>query len=142
MQPSDERTNRMEQIFEKMRNLATASYPLLDELAHSPSPGERLAAVAILQVFATEEFFPFLLKLIGSEKPFVGYHATKALCLAVGLLDPIVYPRLLEAIHKAQALLKSASVGFDSNREALLRAAEQELTATTKALSADAETYD
>jgi TIR domain len=142
MRPSGERTNRMEQIFEKMRNLATASYPLLDEFAHSPSPGERLAAVAILQVFATEEFFPFLLKLIGSEKPFVGYHATKALCLAVGLLDPIVYPRLLEAIHKAQTLLKSASKGFDSDREVLLRAAEQELTATTNALSADAETYD
>ena len=132
----------MEQIFEKMRNLAAASYPLLDELAHSPSPGERLAAVAILQVFAAEKSFPFLVKLIGSEKPFVGYHATKALRLAVGSLDPTVYPRLLEAIHKAQAALKLASVGFDSDREALLSAAEQELTESTEALSADAETYD
>jgi hypothetical protein len=142
MRPSHERTNRMEQIFEKMRNLAAASYPLLDELAHSPSPGERLAAVAILQVFAAEESFPFLVKLIGAEKPFVGYHATKALRLAVGSLDPTVYPKLLEAIHKAQAALKSASVGFDADREALLSAAEQELTETSEALSADAETYD
>ena len=108
----------------------------------APPQGERLAAVAILQVFAAEESFPFLVKLIGAEKPFVGYHATKALRLAVGSLDPTVYPKLLEAIHKAQAALKSASVGFDADREALLSAAEQELTATTKALSADAETYD
>lgn len=142
MRPSHERTNRMEQIFEKMRNLAAASYPLLDELAHSPSPGERLAAVAILKVFAAEESFPFLVKLIGSEKPFVGYQATKALRLAVGSLDPIAYPRLLDAIHEAQVALKSASIGFDSDREALLSAAEQELTATTKVLFADAETYE
>ena len=32
MRPSHERTQRMEQIFEKMRNIATASFPLLDEL--------------------------------------------------------------------------------------------------------------
>jgi hypothetical protein len=63
MRPSNERTDRMEQIFEKMRALATASYPLLDELAKSPSPGDRLAAVAILEVFATKKFFPFATRL-------------------------------------------------------------------------------
>ncbi len=92
----------MEQIIEKMRNLATASYPLLDELANSPSPGERLAAVAILEVFAAEQFLSFLVKLVGSEKPFVGYHATKALHFAVGALDPHVYPQLLDEIKKCR----------------------------------------
>ena len=71
----------------QMRALATASYPLLDELCNSPSPGERLAAVAILQVFATEQSLQFLVRLVGSEKPFVGYHAAKALQFAVGALD-------------------------------------------------------
>ncbi len=142
MQPSNERTYRMEQIFEKMRVLATASYPLLDELASSPSPGERLAAVAILQVFASEQFLPFLVKLVGSEKPFVGYHAVKALLFAAGSSDPRVYPQLLEAIRSAQTLLDSAAVGFDTDRQTVLRAAEQELRANIESLSVASVRYD
>jgi TIR domain-containing protein/HEAT repeat protein len=142
MRPSHERTYRMEQIFEKMRVLATASYPLLDELASSPSPGERLAAVAILQVFATEQSLPFLVKLVGSEKPFVGYHAVKALHFAAGSSDPRVYPQLLEAIRDAQSLLNSADVGFDTDRQTVLRAAEQELRANIESLSVASVRYD
>lgn len=135
MQPSGERTHRMQQILENMRALATASYPLLDELADSPSPRERLAAVAILQVFATEQSLPFLVQLVRSEKPFVGYHATKALHFAVGSLDPNAYPKLLEAIHTAQDGLNSATVGFDTDRQSVLRAAEQELKASIASLA-------
>jgi TIR domain/HEAT repeats len=142
MRASSERTHRMEQILEKMRVLATASYPLLDELASSPSPGERLAAVAILQVFATEQFLPFLVKLVGSEKPFVGYHAAKALHFAVGSSDPCVYPQLLEAIRDAQALLDSAAGGCDTDRQTVLRAAEQELRANIESLSVASVRYD
>jgi TIR domain/HEAT repeats len=129
MRAADERTHRMERIFQNMRALATASYPLLNELAGSPSPGERLAAVAILQLFAAQEYLPFLVKLVGSEKPFVGYHATKALHFAVGSLDANSYPQLMDAI------LKSASVGFDSDRQTMLRAAEQELQTNIQSLS-------
>jgi hypothetical protein len=135
MRASDARTRRMEQIFQKMRNLATASYPLLDELAASYSPGERLAAVAILQVFAAEQSLPFLVKLISSEKPFVGYHAAKALQFAVGALDAHTYPQLLEAIQKAQQALISAAVGFDSDRAKVLHEAEAELQSSLNALS-------
>jgi hypothetical protein len=142
MRPSNERTQRMEQIFQNMRALASASYPLLNELAGSPSPGERLAAVAILQVFAAWEYLPFLVRLVGSDKPFVGYHATKALHFAVGSLDANYYPQLMDAIHDAQAALKSASVGFDSDRQTVLRAAEQELRTTAQSLSAPSTNYD
>ena len=102
MPPLHERTQRMEEVFQRMCALATASYPLLDELANSPSPGERLAAVAILQVFASEKYLPLLVQLIDSEKPFVGYHATRALYFAVGALDPRGYPQLSRAIGDAQ----------------------------------------
>jgi hypothetical protein len=142
MRPSPERTDRMETIFEKMRNLATASYPLLDELSRSPSPGERLAAVAILQVFAAGQFLRFLVKLVGSEKPFVGYHATKALHFAAGALDPSLHPAILAAINQAQAELTSASVGFDTDRQTVLRQAEQELQETIQVLAAPTEDYD
>jgi hypothetical protein len=129
MRASHERTSRMEEIFQKMRALAAASYPLLDELAGSPSPGERLAAVAILQVFSSERYLPFLVQLVGKEKPFVGYHAVKALQFAVGASDPRVYPQLSEAIRKAKELLDSAAVGHDTDRQTVLRTAEEELQA-------------
>ena len=142
MRASSERTQRMEQLFQNMRGIATAAYPLLNELAGSPSPGERLAAVAILQVFASERSLPFLVKLVGSEKPFVGYHATKALRFAVGALESHMYSQLLDAIHEAQDALRSASVGFDTDRQTELRAAEQELQETITALAAPVEQHD
>jgi hypothetical protein len=142
MRPSNDRTRRMDEIFEKMRNLATASYPLLEELSRSPSPGERLAAVAILQVFAGEQYLPFLVKLVGSEKPFVGYNAARALRFAVASLDPHAYPQLSDAIREAQVALASASVGSDSDRLTTLREAEAELADTIKTLSAPAEGFD
>jgi len=141
MRPSDERTRRMEQIFQNMKSLASASYPLLGELAPSPSPGERLAAVAILQVFAAREYLPFLVGLVGSDKPFVGYHATNALHFAVGSLDVNSYPQLMDAIHDAQVALTSAAVGFDSDRQTVLRAAEQELQTNIESLSAPSPQY-
>ncbi len=134
MRASDERTTRMEQVFEKMRTLATASYPLLDELANSPSPGERLAAVAILQVFASDQYFPLLVRLIGSEKPFVGYHAAKALHFAVGGLDPSMHPRLLQAIADAKSALE-LSLGFNTDRQRVIQEAEEELKSTMDALA-------
>ncbi len=142
MKPSDDRTQRMQKIFDRMRALATASYPLLDELADSPSPGEHLSAVAILQVFGSERLLPFLVRLVGSEKPFVAYHATKALRFAVGALDPHWYPMLMEAIQDAKKTLGSSSAGLESGRQAEILAAEQELKATLESLSAPSGHYD
>jgi hypothetical protein len=45
-----------------------ASFPLLPELAASPSPGEKLAAIAILQTLANVEYLPFLARAVRSEK--------------------------------------------------------------------------
>jgi len=142
MRSSNARTARMEQIFAQMRALATASYPLLAELADSPSPGERLAAVAILQVFASNRFLPFLVRLVGSEKPFVGYHAIVALRFAVSALDPRVHEGLAEALRDARTALDRASVGFDTDRQTVLRDAEKELRSTMESLAPVEEQFD
>jgi hypothetical protein len=132
----------MELIFQKMRALATASYPLLNELSNSPSPGDRLAAIAILQVFSNENSLEFLVDLVGTEKPFVGYHATKALRFAVGSLDSTSYPKLLLALQSAQALLQSAPAGVTSDRVNELKAAEQELRTAMATTSSVSQSYD
>ncbi|HYP68650.1 MAG TPA: hypothetical protein VEP67_10440 [Thiobacillaceae bacterium] len=101
-----------------------------------------MAAVAILQVFADEQYLPFLVRLVGSEKPFVGYNAARALRFAVASLDPHAYPQLQDAIREAQVALGSASVGSDSDRLTILRDAQAELADTIKTLSAPAENFD
>lgn len=144
MPPSDARTARMEQIMTSMRNLATASYPLLHELAASPSPGERLAAVAILQVFASESLLPFLVGLVKSEKPFVCFHALKALRFAVNSLDPTSYDALTRAVEEAKAALQQVhpAVGPGTDRARMLADAEQELRANIDSISGPARTSD
>lgn len=135
MPGSSERTVRMEQIFDKMRSIATASYPLLDELVQSPSPGDRLAAVAILQVCASERFLSFLVKLVGSEKPFVSYHAIRAMHFAASSTDPKAYPQISETLREAEKALDLASAGFNTDRRKVLRAAKEELERNIEALS-------
>lgn len=142
MKPSEARTIRMQQIFGKLRDLATASYPILDELVDSPSPGERLAAVAILQVFAGEKYLPFLVKLIGEEKPFVGYQAAQSLLFAVGALNTRSYSQLLEAIRDAKNVLQKARPGFDTDRYNTLQFAETEIQKSIDALTEHTDVYE
>ena len=138
MDPSDARTARMGQIVASMRNLATASYPLLSELTESPSPGERLAAVAILQVFASEGQLPFLVDQIRREKPFVCYHALEALRFAVNSLEPNSYGALGKAIEEAKAVLQKNQVPPATDRGRKLAEAEKELQANIVAITAPA----
>jgi len=142
MSPSDARTARMEQILDRMRSLATASYPLLQELAASPSPGERLAAVAILQVFASESLLPFLVGLVRTEKPFVCFHALAALRFAVNSLDPSSYETLRQAITEASAALRQIKAGPTTDRARQLAAAEKELQANINAIAGPSKTFD
>ena len=142
MRPSNDRTTQMESIFQKMRSLSNASYPLLAELRRSPSPGDRLAAVSILQTFSDEASLAFLVDLIGKEKPFVGYHSARALRFAASALDSPSYPLLSTALARAKTLLDSAAVGFDSDRQNELRHAVEELDRNMAAAASPSQTYD
>jgi hypothetical protein len=127
MRPGDERTKRMQEIFDKMKKLSFAAYPFLDELIKSPSPGERLTAVAILHEFTNEDYFDYITSLIGSEKPFIGYQAVKALQIAASSVNPRSYEKLKTAIQLAKDQLNVAEAGSDSGRRAILANAEKEL---------------
>lgn len=135
MTPGAERTRRMEAVFRSMRGLALGYHSMLPELANSPSPGERLAAVALLQVVASEDYLPFLVKTVASDKPFVGYHAVIALRFAVSALDPASYPALADALASAREALDAAQVGRDSDRSKVLADAKKELLASMASLA-------
>jgi hypothetical protein len=142
MHPSNHRTTVMEEIAGNMRSIALAAYPLLDELVLSPFPGERLAAITILQVFSAEKYLGFLTELVGSEKPFLGYHAIRALRFAIDALEPAAYSHLNKALNEASAQLKQAVVGFDTDRQKLLREAKEQLRIKMEAISASPDSID
>jgi len=125
MPPSDERTRRMEICVTKMRTLAIAAQRLLPQLMSSSSPGQRLAAMAILQIRPDPAYIDWLADRLGQEKPFVGYHAAVALLTAARTLDTRHRSHLADAIRKAKAAAVQA--GSDSGQLKVLAQAESEL---------------
>jgi hypothetical protein len=84
-----ERTDRMTKIVHTMRALALAGYGELDRFARSPnSAGERLVAIAMLQVQPDPTYFPWLIERISHEQPFVAFQAIEALHRAAVSPDP------------------------------------------------------
>jgi hypothetical protein len=78
----DTRTRRMEVVMSKMRTLGRAAFYLRQDLMSSAIAGERLQAIAALQVSPDFEALNWLADRVGAEKPFVGYHALVALRMA------------------------------------------------------------
>lgn len=116
MPPGDARTRRMEVVFAKMRALAFASKPLLDDLKQSDSPGERLAAVAILQMTPDPTSLDWLADRVKAEKPFIGYHAAVALLNAARELANGHRGKVKAAIEAALAYLGPGKDETDRKR--------------------------
>ena len=127
MPASDSRTRTLDGVFQRMKALVNAAFPLIAEFVASHSPGEKLAAVAILQCFAGSRYLEFLVELVRSEKPFVGYQAALALEFAVSATEPRCYPELQRAIDAAVIALENAEPGADSDRKAILARARLKL---------------
>ena len=80
-------------------------------------------------------------KMVGSEKPFVGYQAVCALRFAVGAIDLRLYGGLANALASAEDALNLASVGFDSDRQTVIRLAHDELRSNIQALTTSSAAY-
>lgn len=76
---SIERTRRMSEIARNMKPFALAAAPYLERLAGSSSPGDRLAAVMILQMQFDARWIDWLAERLCQEPAFVGYQAASAL---------------------------------------------------------------
>ncbi|MBV8772924.1 MAG: hypothetical protein JO166_11440 [Deltaproteobacteria bacterium] len=120
----DERTRRMETVVTKMRTLSRAALPLLLELTRSPSPGERLAAIATLQMAPRPDYLSWLAERFRTEKPFIQFHAAVALLSAARVLDHSHASDLKVAIRSAREAIGELK---GSDRWNVLDAAEREL---------------
>ncbi len=120
-----ERTRQMEVIVTKMRSAALAAIPLLPRLTASQEAGERLAAIAILQVVPQAEYIDWLGGRQSESQPFVAYHGAVALLTGVRALDISHRQELENAIQQGLAVLHKAS---ESDRRHVLTDALNELS--------------
>jgi transcription initiation factor IIF auxiliary subunit len=123
MPAGDPRTRKMGAIASKMRSLAHSAQPFIKDFLESPSAGERLAGVSILEAIPDPRYLTWLAERIKTEKPFIGYHASRALLNATRSLGPSYADELQDAIARAQANLNSHD-WKDPNQVSVLRQAE------------------
>lgn len=81
-----ERTREMESVASQMRGYAFAADQLLPEYASSKAPGERLVAIAFLQIKPNKDYFTWLSDRFSAEVLFLQYHASIALRNAVSIV--------------------------------------------------------
>ena len=118
----------MEVVVSKMRALGRAVVPFRYDLRASPSPGQRLVAIASYQVAPDYDSLGWLVDRLGAEKPFVGYHAAVALLTAAQ--DGLAKDNLDE-LQKAVQLVAALDLPADSDRIATI----QQFTARVQALA-------
>jgi hypothetical protein len=126
MPPGDARSRQMEIIVTRMRSIALAAEPLLRSLSESKLPGERLAAISILQVMPQTEYIEWLGGRCSESQPFIGYHAAVALLTSARALDCIHKARLQTAIGQG---LTDLGEKRHTDRYRVLTSALQELKA-------------
>lgn len=79
MPPSPARTRAMTQVLVKMRTLGPATAHLVDRLKDSASSGDRLAAIAIMQIAPDKADVAWLAGRFQVEHPFIFYQAATIL---------------------------------------------------------------
>jgi len=121
------RTSRMAAIFSEMRTKAPGVQALAEQFEQSSSPGSRLAAIAILQMFPTAQHLDWLGERLDPnvEKPFVGYQAAVALLEAARSLSSQYGAQLKSALSRARTLAQK--LPSDTDRINVLKTAEEEL---------------
>ena len=124
MDSGDTRTRKMEIVVTKMRSYASAAAPSLRTLADSKPNGDRLAAIAVLQVYPRADYIDWLGAQCLDRQPFLAYHAAVALLTSVRALGERNRQALQSAIDNG---LKGLGAKHDTDRYRTLMAALSEL---------------
>lgn len=126
MSPGRSRTQEMTRVVVQMRRLALAATPAIRQFAGSGSPGERLAAIAMLQTKFDPAFIGWLGQCLVKEVPFVGYQAAVAVYQAAKIAGEPQRTEIRRALEAARAELDRLKYA-DANRDELIALALAEL---------------
>lgn len=121
------RTEKMQAVVNGLRALGIAALPLLPELIHSEFPGQRLAAIVILQLKPDAMYLDWLAQRIREDKPFAGYQAALALLNAARNLHISHSAQVAKAISDAKNS-GDFKLDPDTDRFRTLSDAESELS--------------
>jgi len=121
------RTSLMQGVVDKMKQTADGAKPFLSVLTKSELPGEKLAAIAVLQQQPDIGYVDWLADRVGNaEKPFVGYQATVALYTAARVFGHKHKDVISKCLYQAFDNLKKYDFN-DPNQKTVLHAAMVEL---------------
>jgi len=132
MPAGDERTRIMEGVFSQMKITAPKVQGSLSAFQQSSSAGERLMAIAVLDMFPEAKHLAWLAERMDPEheNPFVAYHAAVALLDAVTNLSSEDSAKLEAALAEAKKL--ALRLPGDPARLNILARAEEELARKRK----------
>ncbi len=119
------RTRQMGAVMAKMRTLARTVFPYRHELISSPSPGQRLFAIAALQLVPDYNLLGWLATAVSKEVPYIQFQALNALMTAVRNAGPDMKSALMRALEQAKSSLSSTDP--DTSRRDLALAIEAEI---------------
>jgi hypothetical protein len=106
---SQHRTQLLDGVVARMRVLSAAAGWMLPQLIRAGTPGERLAAIAILQMQPDPAFVTWLEERCHTEQAFLQYHAAIALRNAADSLGEEHHPALRLSIERALAKSRDSS---------------------------------
>jgi hypothetical protein len=130
--PGPSRTASMNEIVAKMRTISLASLPFLKSFSQSDSAGQRLAAIAILQMRPQSRYIGWLAHRMKIETPFVFFNAALALLEAVRKYGDRLPSVLRQEITHAKRQVESFTGGEpDKNTIDVLEQSLRELDAIT-----------
>lgn len=115
MPSGPERTREMESIASQMRGYALAADQLLPEYASSQAAGERLVAIAFLQIKPNKDYFNWLSDRFSVEVPFLQYHAAIALRNAVSMMVTAATEERAGFVKILEDALKHATVSAEAH---------------------------
>lgn len=127
MPSGSERTGEMTKVVAQMKRIALTVLPALSTFSRSSSSGERLAAIAVLQIRFDPDYIDWLAECLVKEVPFIGFHSSVALFQGAKIVGEPARGRLRTALLQAQHALTEAKYR-DTNRDQLISDALKELS--------------
>lgn len=113
------RTRKMSEIAVRMRTLGLIGAPFLRQLTQSSSPGERLAAVMILQMKFDPAYIDWLANRLVEEPAFAGYQAASALLARIRIVGGPEKLQIKTAVQTAMKKRDDLGLEPESERDKL-----------------------
>lgn len=115
-----ERTAALTTVLAQMREHAAAARPMLRHFQGSQHAGQRLVAIAMLQQAFDVDEGPWLAQRLVDEKPFIGYHAARALLSGLEPLPPAERRGTQARVAQARDQLRARRVRPDVDLDRLI----------------------